>query len=61
MTLGETIKLLFAVAFIVMAAVALGGLLVGDSPDRDYRAGAALLVFVGVGAGLWLISDWRKR
>lgn len=58
MTVGDTIRVLFAVAFVVLAAVAMGGLLVGESPPRDYQAGALLLIMVGVGAGIWLLAEW---
>jgi membrane protease YdiL (CAAX protease family) len=57
-TIGDLLRVLFAVAFVVMAAATLGALLTGPSPDRDYRAGALLLVMVGVGAGLWVLAEW---
>lgn len=61
MTVADLLRVLFAVAFVILCAVTLGGLLVGESPPRDYKAGAVLLVFLGVGAGLWLLSDWRRK
>lgn len=61
MTVGDLLRVLFAVALVVLCAVAMGGLLVGESPPRDYEAGALLLIFLGVGAGLWLITDWRRK
>jgi membrane protease YdiL (CAAX protease family) len=59
-TVKDLLHVLFSVAFVVMAAVALGAILVGEAPPRDYQAGAVLLVFMGVGAGLWLLADWRR-
>jgi hypothetical protein len=60
-TIGDVVRVLFAVAFVVLASVAMGGLLVGESPPRDYQAGLLLLVLVGVGAGLWALAEWRRK
>jgi hypothetical protein len=60
MTAGDLVRLLFAVAFVVLIAVALGALIPGASSEREYVAGGLLFVMLGVGAGLWMLSEWRR-
>jgi hypothetical protein len=58
---AEWSRVLFAVAFVVLASVALGSVITGSTNDREWQAGALLFVLLGVGAGLWALAEWRRK
>jgi hypothetical protein len=51
---------MFAVAFVVLVSAAMGAILQGVTSPMDYEVGLALFVALGIGAGLWLLSEWRR-
>jgi hypothetical protein len=53
-------RLLFAIAFVVLVSAAMGAVIDGSDPPRGYEAAVGLFIALGVGAGLWLLSDWKR-
>jgi hypothetical protein len=53
------LRALYAVAFIVLVAVIVGALISSHAWLPNEQVVALILAF-GVGAGLWVVADWRK-
>jgi hypothetical protein len=60
MSLNDTIRFMFSVAFIVLAAVSIGAFIEGSNNPIAYEWGAAIMVALGVGVGLWTLAEWRR-
>jgi hypothetical protein len=50
---------MFSITFIVLVSAAMGAVIDGSDPPRGYEAAIGLFIALGVGAGLWLLSEWR--
>jgi hypothetical protein len=59
-TLNEWLRTWFTLAFIILVSAAFGAIIDGQDPPRGYEAGAALLIALGIGVGLWTFADWRS-
>jgi hypothetical protein len=60
-TFNEAIRFMFAVAFIVLASASIGAFIEGSNNPVSYEWGAAIMVALGVGVGLWTLAEWRNR
>jgi hypothetical protein len=54
------IRVLFCVTFVVLVSATLGAILQGTTSPLDYQMGMVLFMALGVGAGLWALSEWKS-
>jgi hypothetical protein len=61
MTVNDSLRVWFTIAFIVLSSAAMGAIIEANDKPTGYEAGMGLLLAMGLGVGLWTVADIRNR
>jgi hypothetical protein len=57
MSVNDSVRIWFSIAFIVLVSASIGAIIEANDKPAGYEAGAALILAMGIGVGLWTAAD----